>query len=135
MYYNSSSHLVYTFPVSSSVSQYMLSLQFSLVTIFGFFTLFSKSLDSIEWFKDLFKSTKMSWFCTSWTQMLFWNCKHSLLISTFSFSLIYWNIFFSFFCAYIFFLYVKSFIHNCSLMFLFPHFSLIFCKPVINVIF
>lgn len=136
IYYNSSSHLVYTFPVSSSVSRYMLSLQFSLVTIFGFFIPFSQRvLTVLNDLKIFLRALRCLNSAHLGPRCFFLNCKHSLLISTFSFSLIYWNIFFSFFCAYIFFLYVKSFIHNCSLMFLFPHFSLIFCKPVINVIF
>lgn len=137
MYYNSSSHLVYTFPVSSSVSQYMLSLQFSLVTIFVAFLPFSQRvvLTVLNDLKIFLRALRCLNSAHLGPRCFFWNCKHSLLISTFSFSLIYWNIFFSFFLCLDNFLYVKSFIHNCSLMFLFPHFSLIFCKPVINVIF
>lgn len=135
IYYNSSSHLVYTFPVSSSVtlcchcsflwSRFLAFLPFSqrvILSVLNDLKIFLRALRCLN-------SAHLGPRC------FFRNCKHSLLISTFSFSFIYWNIFFSFFCAYIFFLYVKSFIHNCSLMFLFPHFSLIFCKPVINVIF
>lgn len=129
MYYNSSSHLVYTFPVSSSVtlcchcsflwSRFLAFLPFSqrVLTVLNDLKIFLRALRCLN-------SAHLGPRC------FFLNCKYSLSISTFSFSLIYWNIFFSFFLRY-----VKSFFHNCSLMFLFPHFSLIFCKPVINVIF
>lgn len=122
MYYTSSSHLMYIFPVSSSVircchcsflwSRFLAFLPFSqrVLTVLNDLKIFLRCLNSAHLGPRCF-------------------------FLKFSFSLIYWNIFFSFFCAYIFFLYVKSFIHNCSLMFLFPHFSQIFCKPVINVIF